>query len=251
MDGLTGLPWAGVRYFCTTRETGSSAAPWDGFNLALHVGDAPEAVAANRARLGQSLPAEPLWLDQVHGSDVWDADTEPAGFTPKADAVVTMQKGRVLAIMTADCLPVIIADERGTVLGAAHAGWRGLAAGVLENTLTQMRLRAPDASGWRAWIGPAISQARFEVGEDVRDAFLSQNADLAMYFAADPVRGRWRADLPSIARHRLFCAGVRQVECSGLCTYADAQRFYSYRRVSPTGRQATLAWLSVGSSDFP
>ncbi|MDN5842393.1 MAG: peptidoglycan editing factor PgeF [Alcaligenaceae bacterium] len=251
MDSLTGLPWAGVRYFCTTREAGSSAPPYQGLNLASHVADSPEAVEANRARLRQLLPAEPLWLDQVHGSDVWDADTESAVDMPKADAAVTTQKGRVLAIMTADCLPVIIADGCGTVLGAAHAGWRGLAAGVLENTFAQMRRVAPRAAGWRAWIGPAISQACFEVGEDVRDAFVSRNADLAMYFAADPVRGRWRADLPSIARHRLFCAGVRQVECSGLCTYTDTRHFYSYRRESPTGRQATLAWLSVGSSDFP
>src|SRR5690606_40489019 len=109
---------------------------------------------------------------------------------------------------------------------------------------------APGGGDWRAWIGPAISQANFEVGAEVRDAFVGQDAGLAMYFAADPVRARWRADLPSIARHRLFRAGVRQVECSGLCTYADAHRFYSYRRASPTGRQATLAWLS-GCSDLP
>lgn len=252
MGGVTGLPWAGVQYFCTTRKGGVSSAPWESFNLGQHVGDNPRHVEDNRARLRVALPAAPLWLEQVHGSEVWDADGA-AGLSmpPQADAAVTTQPERVLAIMTADCLPVVMADERGRVLGVAHAGWRGLAAGVLENTLVRMRERAPDASAWRAWIGPAISQAHFEVGDEVYEAFVGRDARLAMYFAADRSRGRWRADLPSIARHRLFHAGVQQVECCGRCTYEDADRFFSYRRQSDTGRQATLAWLASDGSDLP
>lgn len=243
MGGVTGLPWAGVQYFCTTRKGGVSVAPWESFNLAQHVGDDPRCVEDNRARLRLMLPAAPLWLEQVHGCEVWDADGDVAHSPPRADAAVTTQAGRVLAIMTADCLPVVMADERGSVLGVAHAGWRGLAAGVLENTLAAMRERASAASMWRAWIGPAISQAHFEVGDEVYEAFVGPDARLAMYFVADRPRGRWRADLPSIARHRLFHAGVQQIECSGRCTYADKDRFFSYRRQSCTGRQATLAWL--------
>lgn len=251
MGVVTGLPWAGVQYFCTTRVGGVSTAPWESFNLGAHVGDDPQAVEDNRALLRLALPATPLWLDQVHGTEVWDADWTPAALRPRADAAVTTQPGRVLVIMTADCLPVIMADEQGHVLGVAHAGWRGLAAGVLENTLATMRQRAPDASEWRAWIGPAISQAHFEVGDEVYEAFVDSDARLAMYFAADPSRGRWRADLPSIARHRLFHAGVQQIECSGHCTYEDSGRFFSYRRESCTGRQATLAWLGKDCSDLP
>lgn len=251
MGGVSGLPWAGVQYFCTTRSGGVSAAPWDSFNLGQHVGDDPQSVKDNRARLRLTLPAAPLWLDQVHGTAVWDADDNAVSVPPRADAAVTTQPGRVLAIMTADCLPVVIADVQGRVLGVAHAGWRGLAAGVLENTLAHMRERAPDASAWRAWIGPAISQAHFEVGDEVYQTFVEHDVRLAMYFAADPSRGRWRADLPSIARHRLFHAGVQQIECCGRCTYEDKHRFFSYRRQSRTGRQATLAWLGNDRSDLP
>lgn len=251
MGGVTGLPWAGVQYFCTTRKGGVSSAPWESFNLGQHVGDDPQCVEDNRARLRLMLPAAPLWLEQVHSNKVWDADRSPAHALPQADAAVTTQAGKVLAIMTADCLPVIMADEQGSVLGVAHAGWRGLAAGVLENTLAAMRERAPAASAWRAWIGPAISQARFEVGDEVYEAFVGPDASLAIYFVADRSRGRWRADLSSIARHRLFHAGVRQIECSGRCTYGEKDQFFSYRRQSRTGRQATLAWLGGDRSDLP
>src|SRR5690606_7184535 len=154
MDIVTGLSWPGVRYFCTTRKAGASRPPWDGLNLASHVGDAPEAVIENRARLRSSLPEEPLWLDQVHGNHVCDADIVDTGRgpVPCADAAVTARPGRVLAIMTADCLPVIIADGAGTVLGAAHAGWRGLAAGVRESRFDRMRRLPPRTRDWRARI---------------------------------------------------------------------------------------------------
>ncbi|MBV6273833.1 peptidoglycan editing factor PgeF [Alcaligenaceae bacterium CGII-47] len=251
MGCLTGRPWVGVQYFSTTRTGGVSTAPWDSLNLGQHVGDDPQAVEDNRARVRQCLPSAPRWLDQVHGSEVWDADRASSASPPRADAAVTTQPGRVLAIMTADCLPVVMADRAGQVLGMAHAGWRGLAAGVLENTLAAMRQRMPGASLWRAWIGPAISQAHFEVGREVYEAFVSLDPRLEMFFAADGSRDRWHADLPGIAHHRLFHAGVQQIECSGACTYEDAERFFSYRRASQTGRQATLAWLGTSASDLP
>ncbi|HUH39874.1 MAG TPA: peptidoglycan editing factor PgeF [Castellaniella sp.] len=241
---VSGQAWPGVHYFCTTRMGGHSVAPWGGLNLGAHVGDAPDRVAANRALLQASLPAEPLWLQQVHGAEVYDADGwQQPGTPPQADAAVTTRLGRPLAILTADCLPVVLADAHGSVLGVAHAGWRGLVAGVLENTLDCMRRRAPGAQAWRAWIGPAIGQAHFEVGPEVRDAFLAQDPAQAMYFAGCAQSDRYLADLAGIARHRLNRAGVVDIENSGHCTYRQCAYFYSYRREPRTGRQATVAWL--------
>ncbi|CAM5778296.1 peptidoglycan editing factor PgeF [Castellaniella caeni] len=239
--GVSGEPWTGVRYFCTWRAGGVSAAPWDSLNLGLHVDDDPEAVARNRARLSAGLPAEPLWLDQVHGTAVYEAAL-PVAAAPCADAAVTTQRGRPLAIMTADCLPVILADDAGTVLGAAHAGWRGLLAGVLENTLRAMRRQTPHARGWRAWIGPGIGPTAFEVGDEVRAAFVRQ-APLADCFVPGTRPGHWLADLPGLAAWRLARAGVGRVEASGECTYTRADRYFSYRRQVRTGRQASVAWL--------
>ncbi|MER1967034.1 peptidoglycan editing factor PgeF [Castellaniella sp. GW247-6E4] len=244
IERVTGQPWPGVHYFCSTRAGGGSAPPWDGLNLGLHVGDAPRDVLRNRALLGSLLPAEPLWLDQVHGTEVCDADAWGGDAPPRADAAVTTRPDRPLIIMTADCLPVVLADAGGGVLGVAHAGWRGLAAGVLENTLERMRPRAPRDSRWHAWIGPAIGQASFEVGPEVREAFTGPDPSTAAFFNARPGSDRWLADLPAIASHRLRAAGVEQIESSHLCTYRDAQRFYSYRRAARTGRQATVAWLA-------
>lgn len=244
--GVTGEAWPGVRYFCTWRMGGESRPPWDSLNLGTHVQDAPGAVSSNRARLRRSLPAEPLWLEQVHGTQVCDADADGAwrmGGIPCADAAVTTGRGRPLAIMTADCLPVVLADEAGRVLGVAHAGWRGLAAGVLEHTLSAMRARCPDAGSWRAWLGPAIGQPAFEVGEEVREAFVGPDPGAAACFVRWPDSGRWHADLAELARLRLARAGVDCVELSGECTHARADRYFSYRREARTGRQATLAWL--------
>ncbi|WP_397475740.1 peptidoglycan editing factor PgeF [Pusillimonas sp.] len=275
---VTGSPWPGLRYFCTLRmrpgsaaawpetadgATGASAAPYDTFNLGDHVGDDPLAVQANRDRLVATLPTAPLWLSQVHGVEVVDADKFPpvgaAGLGrmeeggrpstvthPKADAVVSSVPGRVLCIMTADCLPVLLSDERAKVVGLAHAGWRGLAAGVLENTLATLRRRAPAGSSWRAWIGPAIGQAAFEVGDDVRQVFIDQDARTASCFTPGRPQ-RWQADLAGIASHRLGRAGVGQVETCGLCTHARPDFFYSYRRDGMTGRMATLAWLDCAA----
>jgi YfiH family protein len=234
-------------------------------NLGIHVGDDPAAVAENRARLRAHLPAAPCWLDQVHGTAVHDADRSvsldaercaqssdsnprdgatPSAHPPRADAAITTTPDRVLAILTADCLPVVIVDENATVLGVAHAGWRGLASGVLESTLAHMAERAGASPRWRAWIGPAIGPAAFEVGVDVHDAFLADDPGGSGGFAARPgVHGKWLADLPELAARRLRRAGVSMVELSGRCTVTDPSRYFSYRRDGTTGRIATLAWL--------
>lgn len=248
---VTGVPWQGVNYFCTTREGGVSEPPWSALNVGLHTGDKAEHVIENRRLLRAGLPGEPVWLNQVHQAQVLDADQyqvpEPGSLAPppSADAAITMQRNQVLAIMTADCLPVVMASTDGRVLGVAHAGWRGLAAGVLENTLQAMRRRVPDAVAWRAWIGPAISQRHFEVGADVFKAFVSHDPQSAVFFAEEIPGEKWLADLPALARQRLYRAGVSSIELSGYCTYAQSESFYSYRRTALTGRLVTVAWLGA------
>lgn len=247
MQGLpvvTGPAWSGVNYFCTTRVGGVGLAPRDTLNLGRRVGDDPDTVTENRRRLRAALPAEPLWLRQVHGSGVVDADSAGLDDEPARDASVTAQPGRVLAVMVADCLPVVIAGMDGRVLGTAHAGWRGLSSGVLEHTLAAMRAKAPQVTAWRAWIGPGIGPEAFEVGRDVRDTFLADDSAADRYFQPRPgMPGKWLADLPGLAQCRLRRAGVQEVILSGLCTVADARRFFSYRRDGETGRMALLAWL--------
>jgi YfiH family protein len=243
---VTGADWPGVRYFCTTRAGGVGTAPHDTLNLGLRADDKPEAVAENRRRVRAAVPGEPLWLRQVHGAGVVDADAPAEPIEPPADASVTIQPGRVLAIMVADCLPVVMSDERGSVLGVAHAGWRGLAGGVLENALRAMQAKQPAARGWRAWVGPGIGPAAFEVGEDVLQAFAPDGPEALALFAPRPgLPGKWLADLPALARLRLRRAGVAQPALSGLCTVSGADRFFSYRRDRVTGRMALLAWLEA------
>lgn len=240
---VTGSAWPGVNYFCTTRQGGAGVAPHDSLNLGIRAGDVPETVAENRRRLQASLPGEPRWLRQVHANAVHDADQPRPEGEIAADASVTSTPGQVLAIMVADCLPVLIADAQGQVLGAAHAGWRGLSSGVLENTLALMNQKKPAADGWRAWVGPGIGPAHFEVGADVLDAFgAAADPEVAGYFQPH-APGKWLADLPALAALRLARAGVASVELCGLCTYADRERFFSYRRDHETGRMAMLAWL--------
>lgn len=221
---------------------GVSAAPFGPCNLGARSGDDPVAVAANRAALvsALALPSAPLWLQQVHGTQVADADAVAAGDEPRADAAVTRVPGRVLAILTADCLPVLFACDDGAVVAAAHAGWRGLAAGVLEATLDA--LAAPPANVL-AWLGPAIGAASYEVGEEVRAAFVDRDAGAAAAFA--PTRpGHWRCDLEALARRRLGAAGVTRVHGGGFDTFADA-RFHSYRRDGVrSGRFASLVWIA-------
>ena len=242
--GLLEFEWRlppGVRAAFTTRQGGVSAAPWDSFNLGVHVNDAPEAVAANRARLKKmvSLPSEPVWMTQVHGVDVCDLDkTGDMLAPPTADAAITHERGRVCAIMVADCLPVLFASRDGSRVGAAHAGWRGLAAGVLEKTVTALGV---PGSQLTAWLGPAISREHFEVGDEVRAAFVSGDAGAASAFAKYP-RGKWQADLVAIAKRRLEAVGVTDVSGGGWCTFADRESFFSHRRDGKGGRMAALIW---------
>lgn len=243
------LAWSGVKAFCTTRVGGVGVAPYDTFNLGLGAGDVPQTVLANRRLLGNFVPSQPAWLKQVHGVRVVDADhvetfskeSEP----PEADASVTICPDRVLAVLTADCLSVVLSDLNGTVLGVAHAGWKGLAAGVLEQTLMLMRHKQPSASGWRAWIGPGIGAASFQVGAEVCEAFATELAARPQLCLPDPVvPERWRLDLAGLAQYRLEKMGVMEVEQSQQCTVTKPKQFFSYRRDRQTGRMATLAWLS-------
>lgn len=233
---------------CTTRAGGVSLPPYDdgagggGLNLGAHVGDDPAAVRENRARLRACLPAEPLWLSQVHGVRVVHAArTAPEG-AEDADAAIATTPGVACAIQTADCLPVLFCDRLGSVVGAAHAGWRGLAAGVLENTVE--RMRAAGAGDILAWMGPAIGPLRFEVGSEVREVFITQDPSAATAFTPQAgVPGKYLADIYALARLALQAAGVVSVSGGGLCTVDDARRFYSYRRDKTTGRMASLIWL--------
>lgn len=227
---------ANVHAWVTTRRGGVSAAPYDSFNLATHVGDDPAAVAANRAYLRAMLPAEPRWLDQVHGVAVVDAAA--ARGTPQADAAIATADNVVCAVMTADCLPVLFARRDGSAVGAAHAGWRGLCNGVLEATVA--RLGPP--SELMAWLGPAIGPDTFEVGEEVRTAFASYDPVSLAAFRPGLAPGKWWADIYMLARQRLVRAGVTHLYGGGLCTVSDAGRFYSYRREKTTGRMASLIW---------
>lgn len=230
---------SGVRALSTLRTGGVSTGPYQGLNLGAHVGDAPEAVTANRELLARAagLEREPLWLDQVHSPRAVYATDWRAGI--QADACVALSAGQICAIMTADCLPVLFCDESGKSVAAAHAGWRGLLSGVLESTLFMMT--APP-SKILAWIGPGIGRQAFEVGDEVREAFASQDAGAAAFFDANPA-GRWQADLAGLARHRLNRLGLERIYGGDVCTASDPQRFFSYRRDGQCGRMASMVWL--------
>jgi YfiH family protein len=262
--------WAapsGVRCAFTLRTGGVSKAPYDSLNVGAHVGDVAAAVEENRRRVRErlGLPAEPVWLQQVHGVEVADLDVagthvsagrdgvgaeagrlssdaetalSPTSGFALADAVVTRVRGRVCVIQVADCMPVLFAARDGSAVGAAHAGWRGLASGVLEQTVRHLGVPAAQLV---AWLGPTISQEHFEVGDEVRAAFVSHDPDAASNFEAN-ARGRWQCDLYSLARQRLAAFGIRDVFGGGWCTYADAARFFSYRRDGQCGRMAALVW---------
>ena len=233
-----------VRALQTLRPGGCSAAPWDSFNLGDHVGDDPARVAANRAALRRHLPAEPLWLQQVHGIAAVDAGkTANSGSGVVADAAFARQPDVVCAVMTADCLPVLFCDRAGSVVAAAHAGWRGLLGGILESTLVGMAVPAAELL---AWLGPAIGPQAFEVGDEVRTAFLADDPAATTAFVALGA-GKWLADLYALARRRLLRAGVKQIYGGGECTLSDRARYFSYRRDGITGRMATLIWLAGDS----
>ncbi len=229
----------GVRAAMTTRAGGVSRGPFASFNLAAHVGDDESAVLENRRKLKTALElaSEPAWVEQVHGIDV--AVVPRPGRGP-ADAVVTFTRRVACAVLVADCMPVMLASRVGDRVGVAHAGWRGLAAGVIEAAVAALDCKPAELV---AWLGPAIGPSAFEVGSEVRDAFLDRDSGAAAAFR--PGRdGRWLADLPALARRRLAAAGVADVHGGNLCTFSDPVRFYSYRRDGATGRMAALAWLA-------
>ncbi len=233
-----------VRALSTRRAGGVSRDAYASFNLAHHVGDDPVAVEANRAilRHAADLPAEPLWLSQVHGIDVVEHGTSvPSSTPPRADAAVAFEPRRVCVVMTADCLPVVLVDRAGTRVGIAHAGWRGLVGGVLEATVAALRCAPHEVV---AWLGPAIAQGAFEVGVEVRDAFVEKHPAHASAFVPN-AGGRLQADLYALARQTLAHVGVTCVSGGGRCTSAEPEAFYSFRRDGGrTGRMATLAWLT-------
>jgi len=226
----------GVRVCVTARQGGVSRAPFDSFNLGDHVGDEPAAVAWNRQHLQDVLGCQPVWLEQVHSSVAVQA---APGNRVTADASWSETPGLACAVLTADCLPVLFCDHAATRVAAAHAGWRGLAGGVLEATLEALAVPADELL---VWLGPAIGAAAFEVGPEVRDAFLAQHSSAAAAFVASRNPGRFMADICQLARIRLAAAGVDAVYGGGLCTFSDP-RFYSYRRAARTGRFASLIWL--------
>jgi polyphenol oxidase len=229
-----------VRALSTQRSGGASAAPFESLNLGAHVGDSAEAVGENRRRLRTAarLPAEPVWLAQQHGTNVLDLDgahDAAAG----ADASFTRRPGRVCAILTADCLPVLLASDSGAGVAAAHAGWRGLAAGVIEATVRALAL--PPQS-LLAWLGPGIGPAHFEIGAEVREQLLHADPHAEAAFERN-ARGRYMADLAALARRRLERLGIARIYGGDACTYGAPGDYFSYRRDGRTGRQATLIWL--------
>ena len=236
---------AGVHALVTTRQGGVSTGPWAGFNLASHVGDDVTAVAANRALLRQNLPADPPWLTQVHGTLCVDAGEVQSGV--EADASFTRRRGVVCAVLTADCLPVLLCDDKASVVCAVHAGWRGLADGVIEASVAAMQTPGEQLM---AWLGPAIGPTAFEVGADVRDAFLAHDAQAAQAFT--PLgEGKWLCDIYLLARQRLQALNIRRIASAvpldtaahNFCTVRDIDLFYSFRRDGVTGRMASCIWL--------
>jgi YfiH family protein len=231
-----------VRSLLTCRSGGVSRAPYASLNLGLHVGDEPSAVAANRALLAAALAGtgDPVWLEQVHGVRVIDASACSTDDAPaQADASFSRRPGVTCAVMTADCLPVLFCDAAGSVVAAAHAGWRGLLAGVLEATIDAMGV---PAATLLAYLGPAIGPQSFVVGDEVRAAFAAADPASAAAFSPLP-GGKWLADIYRLARLRLAARGVDRVFGGGFCTVSEAQRFFSFRRDGQTGRMASLIWI--------
>lgn len=242
---------ASVRAGHTLRAGGYSTGAWSalggapGLNLGAHCGDDPQSVALNRGLLTSTLPATPLWLQQTHGVEVWRADApgvQAWSNPPCADGAVSAACNQVLAILSADCLPVLITEQTGLVVGAAHAGWRGLANGIVEQTLAAARELAPQGQTWMAWLGPAIGPTAFEVGDEVLAAFETDHPAVRQCFVPCRASGKWMADLFGLARQRLARSGVQAIYGGGCCTVTDPARYYSYRRDRETGRMASLIW---------
>lgn len=229
-----------INALTTLRTGGVSRGAYASFNLGDHVGDDPAAVARNRAHLRDrlKLPTEPLWLNQVHGTNVVDAATAVRGVT--ADGAYTDRPGVVISVLTADCLPIFLCDRKGTRIALLHAGWRGLAAGVIEAGVA--KLQVPGAE-LLAWFGPGIGAEAYEVGDDVREAFTAHDPDAAAAFRVQG-SGKWLADMYALARRRLAALGVTAVSGGGHCTFRERDKFFSYRRDGACGRMAALAWLN-------
>jgi YfiH family protein len=230
---------ASVHALVTTRRGGTSRGAYSSLNLGAAVGDDPEAVAENRARLCRLLPAAPIWLQQVHGTEVVCAESSTQGVI--ADASWSWKPRTVCAIMVADCLPVLLCDADGTTVAAAHAGWRGLCAGILERTVEALQ-RPPDSI--LAWLGPAIGPDHFEVGDDVREAFMRRDAHAVTAFRPRQP-GKWMADLNGLACQRLKKIGITRIHGGGMCTYSDPDRFFSHRRDRISGRMAATVWIDA------
>lgn len=228
---------ANVKTMQTTRAGGISNAPYASLNLGEHVGDAPLSVARNRIMLNTLLPSEPVWLQQVHGTRVANAET--SGCLPQADACIARHREAVSVVLTADCLPVLLCDRQGSVVGAVHAGWKGMVAGVIEAAVHSMDV-APQSL--MAWLGPAIAQDAFEVGDEVRASFVSIQPQSAAAFIPGQ-QGKWFADLYTLARLRLEALGITSIHGGGYCTYKESDKFYSHRRDGVTGRMGTFIWL--------
>lgn len=229
-----------VRSLVTTRHGGVSTDAYTSLNLGAHVGDDPQAVAENRRRVERCLPGTPLWLNQVHGSCVLDAGN-PVDAARDADAAFSRRSDVVCAVMTADCLPVLLCDRSGSVVAAVHAGWRGLHAGVLEQAVAAM---ACSDGQILAWLGPAIGPSAFEVGDEVRNVFVAANSAAEMAFKALGA-GKWLANIYLLARFALQRVGVNDIYGGDYCTVHETTRFFSYRRDGVTGRMASLIWLAA------
>ena len=228
-----------VRAFVTTRTGGVSTGEYASMNLGLSSGDVAENVARNRAIVRRVLPGDPTWLAQVHGVDVADLDAASGPERPRADAAVTATPGRVAVVLTADCMPLFFCDKAGRRVAVAHAGWRGMSAGVIESAV---RAVAADPADVLAWMGPAIGPEAFEVGPEVKEAFERDDPAASDGFA--PGRpGKHMADLYALARRRLAGAGVREVGGGNFCTFNDRARFFSYRRVQQSGRMGAFIWI--------
>lgn len=244
-----------VKALFTTRRGGVSNNGANGafatFNLGMHVNDRPADVKKNRALLRKYLPSTPKWLEQVHGTkSIWIEQAAEPPAREKGDAALSRQYNTVCAIMVADCLPVYLCDTAGTIVGVVHAGWRGLAAGVIEQSIAAMQI---DPNTLMAWLGPAIGPDHFEVGDEVRRAFIAHDPGVADAFTvktnlAVHTEKKWYADIFKLAQQRLANAGVTQIYGGGICTYSDPERFFSYRRDGETGRMAALIWLEKASS---
>jgi YfiH family protein len=235
-----------VRALFTTRNGGVSEGAYATLNLGDHVGDDPETVSRNRMLLREILPSEPMWLKQVHGKDVLNADHDECTLPCHADASFSFRRERVCAVLVADCLPILLCDHEGTLVGAIHAGWRGLATGVIERAISEMRGYCRANPRLMAWLGPAIGPNHFEVGDEVREAFIARDKQSAQAFHRHGAlqTPKWLADLFLLARLSLDKAGVTEIYGGEECTFSNPERFFSYRRDGHTGRMAGLIWLT-------